>query len=78
MPYNQQLQCDALDFCYDPDTGNGILLMAAGDCCDMAGCVAFFENIDAKVNSVDTFSGSVHDTIYSLRNGRWTAFPAGS
>lgn len=69
------LQCGAKSIRYDFDTKTGQLFMEEGDCCDMSGCIKFFERIDEKVSRIETFSGSAEDTLYVRRrsSGEWTA-----
>jgi hypothetical protein len=60
---------------YDCITRVGVLRMAAGDCCDMQGCVRLFERIAPEVRAVHTFSGDVLDTCYRKRGGVWQVIP---
>jgi hypothetical protein len=74
MTIDERVQAKVLAVCYFPDERAGQLWMADGDCCDMEGAVALFEQIDPRVRTIQTFSGGRWDTRYSKRRGKWIAF----
>ena len=45
--------------------------MLDGNNCDMAGCVALFEQIDLEVKEIETFSGNRPDTLYRKEGKVW-------
>lgn len=73
MTRQRLLQCRAKDVRYDFDRKTGMLVMAAGDCCDMSGCISLFENIDPDVERIRTVSGAEEDTSYFRSEFGWVA-----
>lgn len=71
--FHPQLLCGVDRVEYDFRAGKGTLYLPAGDCCDMSGCIAFFEAIDPKVQAIDTFSGGKRDTGYRRHGSDWSA-----
>ena len=58
---------------YDQENGVARLHLASEHCCDMSGCVDYFERRDPNVQRIETYSGGKLDTIYVRRAGRWLA-----
>ena len=73
MARRSDFQCDVESVAYDFQTRTGTLRMAADNCCDMGGCIAFFVRVDPAVSRIETFSGSSPDTIYARTRGHWNA-----
>lgn len=73
MIFHEGLMCHPMRLTYDFGAHAGIIALKDGDCCDMKGCIALFERIDAAVERIETFSGRNRDTVYALRDGRWDA-----
>ncbi len=71
--YHAGLQCSVRSASYDFRARCGRLDMEDGDCCDMTGCIAFFEDIDPDVRKIETFFGAYRDTAYVLRSKGWEA-----
>lgn len=69
-----KLQCDVKKLIYDFDTKQGVLHMDSGDCCDMVACIELFRSIDPDVRAIDTYSGSLLDTRYKLKEKGWGAY----
>ncbi len=67
------LQCEVISLTYNFDDKTGILVMAEGDCCDMAGCIALFQAIDPAVKGIATVSGDKPDTMYVRSAAGWVA-----
>jgi hypothetical protein len=76
--FHTDLQCFIDKIEYDPRIRTGSVFIALGGCCDMSGCLRFFQTIDDKVKIIRTFSGTgdrlkwtgpspyyVPDTIYA-------------
>jgi hypothetical protein len=45
-------------------------------CCDMSGCIIFFEAIDPEVLEIETFAGDERDTAYVRRRQGWQSMTA--
>jgi hypothetical protein len=71
--YIEELKAAVKSISYDFDTKIGNLYMPDMCCTDMSGCIAFFQRIDPRVESIYTFSNGVRDTSYHLRGGEWRA-----
>ena len=74
--YHGSLICHVRSANYDFRERLGRLDMEEGDCCDMEGCIAFFEAIDPDVQAIETFSGPERDTTYVRRPKGWEALDA--
>ena len=70
---HSKLMCNAKTIQYDFDKKTGTLIMLDGDCCDMSGCIAFFEMIDPDVRPIATISGTAPDTSYVRTGSGWVA-----
>lgn len=70
-----ELQCSVYDVTYNFPRRVGVLVMGEGDACDMGGCIAFFQRIDPKVESISTRSGNEPDTSYYKQGDKWIAKP---
>lgn len=68
-----ELQCAVYDITYNFPTRTGVLLMEDGNCCDMSGCIAFFQRIDPEVTSIFTKAGNEPDTTYVKTADGWIA-----
>jgi hypothetical protein len=73
--FRTDLQCDVVRLAYDFATNVGALQMPPDNCCDMSGCIALFERIDADVTRIETMAGSKPDTIYRRTSEGWRADP---
>lgn len=73
MAQRSDLQCDVEKIAYDFERRVGTLHMAPDNCCDMAGCLEFFQKIDKDVKRIETYSGSKPDTLYMLSGNAWNA-----
>ena len=74
--FDARTKCYVLAVHYDATSRWGRLHIGWGGCCDMKGCIALFKAIDAKVESIDTFSSGERDTGYRLVDGKWHAIEA--
>jgi hypothetical protein len=72
---HEELACQPVSVVYDFDTRNGKLVMAEGNSCDMAGCIALFSRIDPEVESIETIAGNKTDTCYQRKGQKWRARP---
>lgn len=75
--WNEGLKCHVVRLAYDFVSRVGRLDMAAGDCCDMSGCIRLFQQIDPAAQVVRTYSGDTPNTRYEELRGEWYAFPYG-
>lgn len=74
--FHPGLKCGVERLEYDFKSATGTLHVPDGHCCDMKGCIEFFQAIDPAVQAIDTFSGVRPDTRYRLTRGDWAAsFP---
>jgi hypothetical protein len=71
--WNEGLQCTVYRLEYSFHSGEGWLHMRALDCCDMTGCIALFQRIDADVNTIFTMAGKMPDTAYVKLDDGWIA-----
>jgi hypothetical protein len=67
------MQCSLEAMVYDFVCHAGVAHFPDGKCCDMSGCIAFFEKIDPKVVTIQTYSGAKPDVLYRKRAEGWTA-----
>jgi hypothetical protein len=65
--FHHGLQCSVRSVTYDFVERRGRVDMERLCCCDMEGCIAFFEAIDRQVQLIETFSGEKPDTAYVRR-----------
>jgi hypothetical protein len=70
---DERLMCHVTSLAYDFLGHSGQLYLLDGDCCDMRGCVALFEEIDPKVTSISTYAGDKTDTLYRKEGKKWHA-----
>lgn len=71
---NDLLKCEVISISYHFKASVGSLCMGEGNCCDMNGCIAFFEAIDPGVRVIDTHAGGEPDVSYcKRRDGTWTS-----
>ena len=66
--FHHGLQCCVRSVSYDFRKRAGRLDMEDGDCCDMTGCIHFFQAIDPDVRKIETFSGDARDIAYERRS----------
>jgi len=71
--WDKRLKCNVVSLAYDFHSHTGQLYLLDGDCCDMTGCVALFEEIDPKVTAINTYSGDHADTVYRKEGKEWNA-----
>jgi len=76
--FHKEIMCHPLRVTYDFNTRSGVLEMAEGDCCDMAGCIALFSRIDPNVQHIQTVAGSSLDTAYQRKGEKWRALRKGN
>jgi predicted PhzF superfamily epimerase YddE/YHI9 len=57
--FHKELQTNPISIIYNFDKRTGILFMEPGTCCDMSGCIAFFERIDPHVQRIYTIAGEI-------------------
>jgi len=69
--FRRGLKCTPVSVSYNFETRRGTLVMVAGECCDMRGCIELFEEIDSDVKRIDTVSGEKPDTWYVNIGGKW-------
>jgi hypothetical protein len=62
--FHHGMQCCVRSVSYNFRDLTGRLDMEDGDCCDMSGCIEFFQALDPGVRLIETFSGSERDTAY--------------
>ena len=68
-----ELKCEPIKVEYDFELRQGRLFMAEDNCCDMTGCIKFFERMDQGVLAIYTFAAGIPDISY-LRNAvGWSA-----
>ncbi len=67
------LQCEIISMECDFTRREAWVRLAAGECCDMAGCIAFVSAIWSGFERVYTFSGKVPDTAYFKDSEGWKA-----
>ena len=72
-PFHNELQCYVRSVSYDFNEKRGVAYLDEGSCTDMSGCIAFFERIDPEVLNIMTVADKKDDTLYTRRNGEWTA-----
>lgn len=70
---SEKLWCNAISVFYDFAGQHGVLIVPEHECCDMAGCVAMFQAIDASVEAITVLAGSQIDTRYGLTKDGWKA-----
>jgi hypothetical protein len=68
------LMCHLLHLEYDCRRGIGKLYFPSGNCCDCAGAIKLFENIDPDVQRIETWSGNDPDTVYDRSAGKWDVY----
>ena len=66
--------CRTTSLKYDFCKNRGEIFFPSGTCCDMSGCIAFFEQIDVDVLEIQTYSGVELDTKYVRDENGWKAF----
>lgn len=60
---------------YDFSARRGKLVVAANQCCDMAGCIDVFSSIDPDATVIDVYSGGTLDVRYMKGDDKkWKAF----
>lgn len=72
--YHPELQCGLLTVRACLVSHQVRLYFPAGECCDMAGTIAYAERIDPAVCFIDTFSGDDPDTYYQKLGSTWQAY----
>ncbi len=65
--FHHGLQCSVRSATYNFRERRGRLDMEEHCCCDMSGCITFFEAIDPKAQEIETFAGEDRDTAYVRR-----------
>jgi hypothetical protein len=71
----ERIQAEVEAIIYYPRRRRGELWLAEGDCCDMTGAITLFEQIDAEVRTIMTFSGNAGDTCYIKSPGDGSPCP---
>ena len=74
---HETCQCEVLRIEYDFIKRLGFLWMANDDGSDMDGCIETFMAIDRRVTRIITMAGSVTDTIYFKKAGKWRSYVSG-
>lgn len=70
----EEFKCQVLRITYDFDAGVGRVWFPEHNCCDMGGCIGFFEKIDKGVCWIATMSGDKEDMQYVKNGEKWEAF----
>ncbi len=73
MRHRDDLECEVESLFYSFQLREGGLHMGVGQCCDMGGCIALFQNIDSDVQRIVTYAGGVKDTTYEKSRDTWIA-----
>lgn len=69
--FNNQMQCHLLVAHYDYARQTGFAIFPAGECCDMQGCVDFFQEKSPGIQTICTISGGQRDTCYQYDGEDW-------
>jgi hypothetical protein len=72
LVFHTDLQCFVDRIEYDPISCVGTLYMGLNSCCDMTGCVRFFQHIDERVSLIRTYQDNDvrrADTFYVRNDG---------
>ena len=67
-----RLQALPLFASYDYIRRNGLMILQADGCTDMAGCIEYFQRIDPDVEYIVTWSDGGGKTTYQKVAGEWT------
>jgi hypothetical protein len=70
--WNNRLKCRVESISYYFSLRAGIVYVGRGECCDMSGIIALFQDIDPFVYHIETRSGDDPDFVYLLRGDSWT------
>lgn len=74
LRYHDLMQCYVRSIHYNFERKRGQVVMGNEGCTDMSGCIAFFEQIDPKVQRIETGYGNDQlDTVYRKRGNDWVA-----
>ena len=71
--FDWRFKCFVERLQYDYQSKIGVLIMGELSCTDMSGCIGLFKCIDPNVKEIHTRSdsGSIRDTIYKKKDGKW-------
>ena len=72
--WRDDLVCHYIGHDYSTQSKSGNIYLAEYECCHMPGVIGFFENIDEKVNFIQSWSGDKIDTAYARSDAGWKAY----
>jgi hypothetical protein len=61
--WSNALVCRVMSAVYDRRTRTGRVFMAPVHCCDMSGAIKLFQQVDPRVDRIETYAGGEPDTF---------------
>ena len=71
--FDERLGCCLESLTYDFNTHSGKLYISGYGCCDMSGCIDFFESIDPHVSQIFPYSKQ-NDVFYKKIESEWKSY----